>query len=1328
MAVLIANSHGFRVLRGILSDGGSQVGTRRGRRDLTNIAAAQRPGTRRRRVDISDRRDVRSVAALASVWTLLAATLVFLPATAAQGADVGCGIADIAGTVYRDYDADGTADAGEPGEPGLTITAYDVAGAPVAAATTDASGAWSLTVGDGAMVRVEVTGLASFLEPGPRGPDSLTTVFTATQGSAGSCDLDVGVANPGQYCQADPDLVTSCFIEGPSTGVTDGAVVRFPDSSGYRYAPGDSPLAPAFSGGPGLPPATEPAHDAPLPAYPATVAEVGSTFGVAHERTSGDVFLASFLKRHAGFGPTDSSGTIYRVDGATGAVSVFTEVAATGANPHPNATTNFFFDNNSFDLIGAAGLGDLDIADDDQTLYTVNLATRELVAIPIDTPLAQTTYPIPTGACAVGGDARPFGLGVHDGVVYIGVTCSGETNQLQTDMSIHVLAFDGVAVNPVPVVDAPIDPVNYPHPGFGAWNPWFGWANKPPTIDPDPGIDTTVVPQPWLTDIDFDGNDMILAIRDRTADQFGSELGGVDPTETNFTDIYRGQGFGDILRACGSPASGWTLESGAACGATVTAGVGNSGPGGGEYYFEDHYLDAEDIAVGAVAQIPGRPGVATVAWDPIFITNFYNDGGIIWLDNATGARTQAYRIFDTDGDFSPTFAKSNGLGDLHAVCAAAPIEIGNYVWLDDDGDGLQDPGESPLAGVTVDLFDAVSGALVASTATDASGHYYFGSGDGVRPETTYELRLSGAPLSGLALTTQDSPAGTDLNDSDGAILPGGGPGLVITTGLSGANDHTFDFGFTPFYDLALRLTVDPTYTGPAVPGSDVPFVIEVFNQGGALAGGIEISNYVQPGFTFDPAKNPAWTAGPTPTVTLAAPVAPAASVTSTIVLTVDPGFTGSLLTNQAEISNDDGDDVDSIADSVQGNDPTIDDEIDDPGVADEDDHDIASVAVGAVASIGDRVWFDTDQDGIQDAGEPGVSGITVALTLADLTPVATTATDANGAYAFDNLAPGDYRLTFTIPVGFTVSPLDAGTDDSADSDVDPATNMTIATSLDPGENDLSWDLGIFASSLSSIGDRVWFDTDQDGIQDPGEPGVPGITVTLEDGAGTTVATTVTDGAGGYSFTDLTPGVYQLTFTVPAAYSISPRDAGIDDSVDSDADVNTAMSAATTLEPGENDTRWDLGIYTLDTSNGSISGGMAFNDTNSNGLQDPGEPPLSGVVVNLIDITTGAGVATTTTDADGRYAFSSVPPGTYRIVPVAPAGGTIIAPAGGQSGPITVVPALASPGVDIAIAGDILPATGYNSDVVFTASMLLLIFGSSLVILASRFQVRRNEQR
>ncbi len=78
------------------------------------------------------------------------------------------------------------------------------------------------------------------------------------------------------------------------------------------------------------------------------------------------------------------------------------------------------------------------------------------------------------------------------------------------------------------------------------------------------------------------------------------------------------------------------------------------------------------------------------------------------------------------------------------------------------------------------------------------------------------------------------------------------------------------------------------------------------------------------------------------------------------------------------------------------------------------------------ASVGDKVWMDVEPDGIQDADEPAMPGVTVTLTRADGSavtdasgnPVAAVTTDANGKYTFENLLPGDYKVIFTNPAGY----------------------------------------------------------------------------------------------------------------------------------------------------------------------------------------------------------------------------------------------------------------------------------------------------------------------
>ena len=112
-------------------------------------------------------------------------------------------------------------------------------------------------------------------------------------------------------------------------------------------------------------------------------------------------------------------------------------------------------------------------------------------------------------------------------------------------------------------------------------------------------------------------------------------------------------------------------------------------------------------------------------------------------------------------------------------------------------------------------------------------------------------------------------------------------------------------------------------------------------------------------------------------------------------------------------------------------------------------------------SIGDLVWNDYDADGIQDAGEPGIPGVSVQLYSAANEVVATTTTDVHGYYSFSDFTVGNYSLKFVLPTGYRFSPANQGTDDTRDSDADPITGRTVVTMFDPEKVDMSWDAGMY---------------------------------------------------------------------------------------------------------------------------------------------------------------------------------------------------------------------------------------------------------------------------
>ncbi|MBT9317164.1 SdrD B-like domain-containing protein [Leptothoe spongobia] len=220
----------------------------------------------------------------------------------------------------------------------------------------------------------------------------------------------------------------------------------------------------------------------------------------------------------------------------------------------------------------------------------------------------------------------------------------------------------------------------------------------------------------------------------------------------------------------------------------------------------------------------------------------------------------------------------------------------------------------------------------------------------------------------------------------------------------------------------------------------------------------------------------------------------------------------------------------------------------------------AQVVIAAVelAKLGDKVFFDADNDGIQDAGEQGVANVTVNL-LADLDGdgtiendeiVETKQTDANGNYDFTVVA-GDYKVQFEAPEGQEFTAANAG-NDALDSDADTTTGITDVISLTPGEYDATIDAGLVALPSASLGDRVWYDTDGDGIQDDNEQGVEGVKVTLTGGgadgvignADDTNVSTTTDLNGFYLFDNLNAGEeYKVTFShLPNGYEFTKANA------------------------------------------------------------------------------------------------------------------------------------------------------------------------------------------
>ena len=135
------------------------------------------------------------------------------------------------------------------------------------------------------------------------------------------------------------------------------------------------------------------------------------------------------------------------------------------------------------------------------------------------------------------------------------------------------------------------------------------------------------------------------------------------------------------------------------------------------------------------------------------------------------------------------------------------------------------------------------------------------------------------------------------------------------------------------------------------------------------------------------------------------------------------------------------------------------------------DSDMSHYTVQAAkASLGDRIWYDKNANGVQDSGEAGVAGVTLDLYNGANVLVATTTTNATGNYLFANLTAGDYHVDVregTLPAGFIFTSANQGVNDAVDSDVRAVSGQPLSwgimdnTTLSAGENDMSWDAGVY---------------------------------------------------------------------------------------------------------------------------------------------------------------------------------------------------------------------------------------------------------------------------
>jgi len=768
---------------------------------------------------------------------------------------------EIVGTVWEDYNFDGQLNETNPlGVQGVSVRLYDCIGNLVGTTYTNNFGNYEftgLTTQKYSVVFNLPESIACWAQPTHAGVDNGTLVQFTNPGTCAS----LGLSNPANFCEVDPLIGLSCFSEGAYDNlsvINDPAIITLPhDADGHHFT--GTMKTTDYQG-----------------VILDSIGEIGAVYGLAWQSTQQRMYLGAFHKRFSGFGPAGPD-AIYQYDltgNQTGIIELDAIIGNTntaGADEHDFVTTNngeimdLGTGNASFDGAGKLSFGDLEMSPDMTTLYTVNLFDRKIYALDVADGIAANTSlinswdtPDPTGT----GIHRPFALKFHKGRLWVGIVTEDAANA-------YVYALD-IASNTFNLELS--FPLNYDRQqaiggnadGMDAESDWQSWVS-------DADLTTYFIdgrdiayPQPMLTDIEFDGEAMILGFRDRFGDQAGSQsyFNNADAGTSTFTWATTG---GDILYACYTGYE-YVIESGNSGSCIGVSGLPNSGPGGEEYYHWDYYhFDADwnpltvsggfhwEITQGALLQIPGQDYVHTTAMNPF---SDYS-GGIVRLNNTTGRREGitpsdkslfsdligGYTIYET-GDFisSPppntnrTFGKANGLGDLEAFCQPAPLEIGNYVWHDSLRNGLQDACEKGIDSMIVQLYDA-TGDLVGQDTT-FKGEYYFnqynvdtmglnpdgspasGNWTGMEYSKNYYLVFGNQQYSnhffeigqenynGLTVanvnSNGDENIDSDIDSMDLSLalgqMPAGFPVLPITTASNGVGNHRYDIGLIRVYD------------------------------------------------------------------------------------------------------------------------------------------------------------------------------------------------------------------------------------------------------------------------------------------------------------------------------------------------------------------------------------------------------------------------------------------------------------------------------------------------------------------------------------------------
>ena len=592
---------------------------------------------------------------------------------------------------------------------------------------------------------------------------------------------------------------------------------------------------------------------------------------------------------------------------------------------------------------------------------------------------------------------------------------------------------------------------------------------------------------------------------------------------------------------------------------------------------------------------------------------------------------------ETDGTINNSIAQTLTAGRVtgshdFGFRKTGTATIGDYIYVDWNGNGIQEANEEGISGVSISLYrDANSNGgvdtgepLVSTTTSNSTGSYLFSN----LAAGNYAVIVNTATVPAYYIMTSDP------DETGKCAFCNGYSGVTLA---AAANVLTEDFGFTPNHSGVIGDQVWNDKDGDGVIDSGEPFLANVIAELWADLDGSGTYFLIRKDTTDNNGK---YLFNKLPDGNYQARISKTTGNLPVDVVGVSYSPTNSTLasgyfTKSATVS---GGNTDLTKD----------------------------FGFAALATIGDAIFYDQNANGTQDWNETGIPNVTVILQDCGVDGICgngddganqTQVTDATGHYLFSGLSPKKYNVQVniaTLPAGVVLS-----ADPSADGE--PCSSPTaygcdnqFATTVKYGTNFMGADFG-YRQTLA-IGDYVWFDANGNGVQETLERGISGVTITLTPPAGVNlgngagVAKTTTsdfDGLYSFGFNSLANGTYSISVSTPT---------GMINTYDGDATINnqTTFVVTNNVVTSVGGTACTSCALNLDfgfKQNGtnSISGTICMDDNSLDGVCNTpaNETELAGLFVNLY---TGSGTYLTTvqTNSNGVYNFSSLPAGSYVI--------------------------------------------------------------------------------